>query len=137
MVKVKKSVLQACHGAILEAADVELERIIANIADINTAPTKKRSMTITVNFVPSNDRKKITMSTTLKSKIEPTAPIETTLFNSQEVDEKTGEIIPILREVMDVLPGQINLTGDIAEPEIIVIGMQSKKEEKQCNISKN
>ena len=30
MVKVKKSVLQACHGAILEAADVELERIIAN-----------------------------------------------------------------------------------------------------------
>ena len=129
MVKVKKSVLQACHGAILEAADVELERIIANIADINTAPTKKRSMTITVNFVPSNDRKKITMSTTLKSKIEPTAPIETTLFNSQEVDEKTGEIIPILREVMDVLPGQINLTGDIAEPEIIVIGMQTKKEE--------
>lgn len=129
MVKVKKSVLQACHGAILEAADVELERIIANIADINTAPTKKRSMTITVNFVPSNDRKKITMSTTLKSKIEPTAPIETTLFNSQEVDEKTGEIIPILREVMDVLPGQINLTGDIAEPEIIVIGMQSKEEE--------
>lgn len=129
MVKVKKSVLQACHGAILEAADVELERIIANIADINTAPTKKRSMTITVNFMPSNDRKKITMSTTLKSKIEPTAPIETTLFNSQEVDEKTGEIIPILREVMDVLPGQINLTGDIAEPEIIVIGMQSKKEE--------
>ena len=129
MVKVKKSVLQACHGAILEAADVELERIIANIADINTAPTKKRSMTITVNFVPSNDRKKITMSTTLKSKIEPTAPIETTLFNSQEVDEKTGEIIPILREVMDVLPGQINLTGDIAESEIIVIGMQSKKEE--------
>lgn len=129
MVKVKKSVLQACHGAILESADVELERIIANIADINTAPTKKRSMTITVNFVPSNDRKKITMSTTLKSKIEPTAPIETTLFNSQEVDEKTGEIIPILREVMDVVPGQINLTGDIAEPEIIVIGMQSKKEE--------
>lgn len=129
MVKVKKSVLQACHGAILEAADVELERIIANIADINTVPTKKRSMTITVNFVPSNDRKKITMSTTLKSKIEPTAPIETTLFNSQEVDEKTGEIIPILREVMDVVPGQINLTGDIAEPEIIVIGMQSKKEE--------
>lgn len=129
MVKVKKSVLQACHGAILEAADVELERIIANIADINTAPTKKRSMTITVNFVPSNDRKKITMSTTLKSKIEPTAPIETTLFNSQEVDEKTGEIIPILREVMDVLPGQINLTGDIAELEVIVIGMQSKKEE--------
>ena len=129
MVKVKKSVLQACHGAILEAADVELERIIANIAYINTAPTKKRSMTITVNFVPSNDRKKITMSTTLKSKIEPTAPIETTLFNSQEIDEKTGEIIPILREVMDVVPGQINLTGDIAEPEIIVIGMQSKKEE--------
>lgn len=42
MVKVKKSVLQACHGAILEAADVELERIIANIADINTAPTKKK-----------------------------------------------------------------------------------------------
>lgn len=125
MRKVKKSLLEACHGAILEAADYELEKVMSNINDINTDPKKKRSITIKVTFAPSADRKKIGMSTQVNSKVEPTNPVETTLFNVMETNESTGEKVNVLREVTDQAPGQINVFGDISEPEIFVIGMNA------------
>lgn len=125
---VKQSILEACHGAILEAADIELERIIANIGDINTNPVKKRSMTITVEFVPTIDRKKINMKTIIKSKIEPAGAIETTLFTAHETTE-TGEVVSVLKEAMTVPPGQINLDGIVKEQEIFVIGYDAHKVE--------
>ena len=57
--KIKKSILEACHGGILESADIELERIMANIQDINTSPIKKRTMTIKVSFTPDIKREKL------------------------------------------------------------------------------
>lgn len=127
MRKVKKSILEACHGAILEAADYELEKIMANINDINTEPKKKRTMTIKVNFIPTSDRKKIGMSTQVLSKVEPVNPVETTLFNVMETNSQTGESVSVLREVTDQAPGQLNVFGDITEQEVFVIGYNAER----------
>lgn len=122
MAAVKKSILEAFHGALLEKADNELERVLANIDDINTNATKKRKITVEIELTPSNDRKRIHLKANAKSKIEPTAPVETTLFTVEYTDEETGEYRKQLREVMDVAPGQINIDGDIVEQEIVLIG---------------
>lgn len=127
MRKVKKSILEACHGAILVAADYELEKVMSNINDINTDPKKKRTMSIKVTFTPNQDRKKITMSTQVVSKVEPVSPVETTLFNVIETNRDTGEAVNVLREVTDQAPGQLNVFGDISEQEVFVIGYNAEK----------
>lgn len=127
---VRKSILEAAHGAILEVADYELERVMSNINDVNTEPKKARTITIQLKFQATPDRKKIFMSSSVKSKLEPTNPIETTLFNIKETDDETGEVLNILREALDVAPGQISITGEIQSlPEQIVIGKTYRKEE--------
>lgn len=127
MLKIKKSILEACHGAILEIADNELERILSNINDINTDPKKKRQIDIKLSFTPSADRKQINMTAQVKSKIEPLAPTETTLFNVIETNEKTGERVNILREMTGQANGQMDLLGNFSEPEVFVIGLNAER----------
>lgn len=133
MKTIKKSILEAFHGALLEKADFELERVLANIADVNTSPIKKRKITIELEFVPNNDRKRIRVLANAKSKVEPTAPVETTLFTVTEIDKETGEPRHQLHEVMDIAPGQINIDGEITEQEIILIGMGDLQLNKESN----
>lgn len=127
MRKVKKSILEACHGTILEIADNELEKVMANINDINTDPKKKRTIDIKLSFQPNQDRSKINMTAQVKSRVEPLVPTETTLFNIQETNEKTGEVVNVLRELTGEAPGQLNVFGDITEQEVFVIGAQAEK----------
>lgn len=128
MAKVRKSILESARGAILELADYELERVMSNINDINTHPTKKRSITITLTFAATDDRKKITMLSQVKSKLEATKPVETTLFNVMDSDPTTGEVVNVLREALDIAPGQLDIIGNIQrEPELIVIGYNADK----------
>lgn len=127
MRKVKKSILEACHGTIKEIADNELEKVMANINDINTDPKKKRSIDIKLTFQPNQDRSKINMTAQVKSKIEPLVPTETTLFNVKETNDKTGEVVNVLRELTDEAPGQLNVFGDITEQEVFIIGTQAEK----------
>lgn len=44
------------NGVAVEKFQVELQRVIANIIDPNTHPTAKRSINITVNIKPGEDR---------------------------------------------------------------------------------
>jgi len=121
----KKSILEAGRNQIMKLADYELEKIVANINDINTDPTKKRVIDIRLTFTPSADRTQITMISQVKSKVEPTAPTSTTLFNVKETDKKTGEVFNILKEVTPVAPGQFDIFGNVQEQEIFVIGMSA------------
>ena len=125
--EVKKSILEAGRNKIMELADYELEKVMANINDINTDPKKKRKITIELTFAPSEDRKQIVMTSQVKSKVEPTKPTETTLFNVLAKDDETGEIFPVLKEVSDIAIGQLDIYGDVKEQEIFVIGMGAAK----------
>jgi len=48
--------LTVCKGAAVEKFQVEIERVLKNIADPNTDWRKKRKITLTFTFQPSDDR---------------------------------------------------------------------------------
>lgn len=127
MKQTKKSIIEACHGKIMESADYALEQIMANINDINTNDKKKRELTIKLTFVPQNDRREVKMSVQTVTKLVPINPVETTLFNVLEQNRETGEVVNVLKEMTGQAPGQIDFDGNITEPEVFVIGMEAEK----------
>ena len=46
----QKSILQMARGAIMERADYEMSRLLANILDPNTSATAKRKLTLTLEL---------------------------------------------------------------------------------------
>jgi len=52
----QKSILQMARGAIMERADYEMSRLLANILDPNTSATAKRKLTLTLELKPDDDR---------------------------------------------------------------------------------
>lgn len=65
----KKSVLEMAMGAIAEITDYEVERVVANIMDPNTAATAKRKITITLTFTPDDYRQQIGMDAQAKTSL--------------------------------------------------------------------
>jgi hypothetical protein len=51
-------------GAVIEAFDIEMRKVLMNILDINTPATDTRSLTLKINFKPHSDR--ITIDTEFK-----------------------------------------------------------------------
>lgn len=76
----QKSILQMARGAIMERADYEMSRVLANILDANTSPTAKRKLTLTLELKPDDSRETITVSCTAKSTLAPTSPVVTSLY---------------------------------------------------------
>ncbi|MCI9292963.1 MAG: hypothetical protein HFF02_06680 [Erysipelotrichaceae bacterium] len=127
MKQTKKSIIEACHGEIMEKADYALEQVLANINDINTDEKKKREIVIKMSFTPRKNREEIGMAVQVSTKLVPVDPTETTLFNVSETNKDTGEVVSVLKEITGQAPGQINFDGDIVEPEVFVIGMDAEK----------
>lgn len=67
-----KSILEMAHGAIMERTDYEMKKVLDNILDPNTKAAKKRTLTVTLELLPDDDRKQIQVKATSKSKLEPT-----------------------------------------------------------------
>ena len=103
----KKSILEMSMGAILERVDYEMGKVIDNILDPNTKPTGKRKITVGLEFIPSADRKTITVQTTAKSTLVPTDPITTSLYITNQPG--TGEMV--VAEMVPQVPGQLGMDG--------------------------
>ena len=71
----KKSVLEMAMGAIAEITDYEVERVVANIMDPNTAAKAKRKITITLTFTPDDYRQQIGMDAQAKTILVPVQPV--------------------------------------------------------------
>ena len=113
----EKSILEMAGGAFLERADYEMSRILANINDVNTCATKKRTLTIQIEFMPDEDRETISIKTIVKSKLEPTNPVRTSLYTTVDCN---GEVI--VAEMTPQVPGQIGMEGSVQEkPSILKI----------------
>lgn len=56
-----KSMLDMANGAIKERVDIEMPRIIKNILDVNTNPTKARKLKLELTFTPDGQRRAIVM----------------------------------------------------------------------------
>ena len=112
----KKSILEMSMGAILERVDYEMGKVIDNILDLNTKPTGKRKITVTLELIPSADRKTITVQTTAKSTLVPTDPVTTSLFITNQ--PSTGEMV--VAEMVPQVPGQVAMDGtEQTQPKIL------------------
>ena len=115
----KKSILEMSMGAILERVDYEMGRVLDNILDPNdpnTKPTGKRKITISLELVPSADRRTITVLTTAKATLVPTDPVTTSLYITNQ--PSTGEMV--VAEMVPQVPGQTVLDGtEQAQPKIL------------------
>nr|DAW92449.1 MAG TPA: hypothetical protein [Caudoviricetes sp.] len=112
----KKSILEMSMGAILERVDYEMGRVLDNILDPNTKPTGKRKITVSLELVPSADRRTITVLTTAKATLVPTDPVTTSLYITNQ--PSTGEMV--VAEMVPQVPGQTALDGtEQAQPKIL------------------
>lgn len=97
-----KSILQMARGAIQERADYEMSRLLANILDVNTKATAKRTLTLTLELKPDDTRQNIAVSCTAKSTLASTNPVTTSLYVADE--ENVVEMVP-------QIPGQFGMEG--------------------------
>lgn len=102
----KKSVLEMAMGAIAETTDYEVERVVANIMDPNTAATAKRKITITLTFAPDDYRQQIGMDAQAKTTLAPIQPVRTSLCITKARD---GSLL--LAEMTPQVPGQVDMDG--------------------------
>lgn len=119
--KYKKSILEMGNGAITEKIDIELAKVLKNINDKNTDPTKARKIKIELTFRPDVERKTISVQVTTKTDLQPVNPTTINLFNMDDVDKTTGETKKTLVEMTAGLPGQMDIFGNVVEPEAIQI----------------
>ena len=111
----KESILSMAQGAIEEKVDYEVSRVIDNILDVNTKPDAKRKVTITLEFTPDAERKRIAISATAKSTLVPAAAATTAVVITADGN---GEMV--VAEMVPQIPGQISMTGDIQPPPKIL-----------------
>lgn len=67
-------------GIVPALFENELEKVVNNIADPNTAPKQKREIDIKVTFSPTESRELAGMSISVKSKLAPVKPHETSVY---------------------------------------------------------
>lgn len=115
MANTKQSIIEMAGGAFLERIDYEMEKVVDNILDPNTKPTKPRKITVTIELTPDDDRGKINVNVTAKSTLAPTNPVGTSLTF---VSDRNGEAV--LAEMTPQIPGQMYIDGSTQdEPKIL------------------
>lgn len=107
-----RSIIDMAQGAVKEQIDYEMSHILGNIMDPNTSPTKKRSLTVQLVFTPNADRQQIAVAATAKSKLEPTNPVNISLYVT---GDENGEVTAV--EMVPQIPGQLDVySGQQGEP---------------------
>lgn len=113
-------------GALAEKVNTELSRVLDNIADPNTDPEKKRSITITMTISGDENREVLNTSVLTKSKLVPSKEVQTKLLMGAD---KQGNMIG--KELRSGAKGQmfIDNEADVAEDT----GEKVDKEDKVLN----
>ena len=108
-------------GAFKERADYEMAKVVDNILDQNTKAAKKRSLVLTIEILPDDERTNLRIATTVKSKLEPTNPVTTALYIT---GDENG--IPVAVEMVPQIPGQTRMDGmEQGEPSVLKLVKQA------------
>lgn len=67
-------------GAIIEAVDAEIQRVLNNIVDPNSTPEAKRTVTLTITFKPNRENDQCVITAQAKSNLAPDISISTAAF---------------------------------------------------------
>ncbi len=71
-------------GALVDMFDVELKKVLANIADENTKPDGVRELKISLKIKPAKDRETAATELQVVSKLVPIVPKESMLMFSSD-----------------------------------------------------
>lgn len=113
-----KSILEMAQGAIMEQVNIEMGKIVDNILDPNTDPKKKRVLQLTIDFTPNQDRSRVQINASAKSKLQPINAVQTSIYVG--ADSSTGELQAV--EMVPQVPGQQSFDETVQEePKIIKI----------------
>ena len=88
-------------GALIEAFEIELAKVLANIADLNTPATATRSLTLQLVLKPHADRVVIVSEVSCNSKLAPIEKHEAKIFLGKSTE---GDLI-----AFDADPRQMSL----------------------------
>lgn len=72
------------NGAAAELFQAELQKVLANINDINVNSEKPREIALIFKFTPTKDRSSVTVKVQAKSKLETIAVHEGSMFLSPQ-----------------------------------------------------
>lgn len=112
------SIINMARGAVVERLDMEMGRVLKNIADLNTPAEKERTVTVKVKLKPDHERMQIHVSYEVDSKLAPKSPVTTSL--SAGIDASTGEFYAV--ENTPNIPGQLALSGKEQEsPKVLKV----------------
>ncbi len=136
MKQIAQSILDIDNGKMKEQANYELAKIMANLNDINANEKTKRGLTIKLTFLPVDDGTVITSYEVLP-KLAPMRPKQLILRQDQKADPETGMMIDVLVETTRQARGQLNLDGEIFEPEMCLIGLGADKLIKKEEVQKD
>lgn len=114
----RASILQMAQGAFQERVDYEMQRCVDNILDVNTKATAKRKITLTIELIPDDDRRKIRVNVVAKATLAATNPVATSLCVTTDGN---GEMV--VAEMVPQLPGQMRMDGHEQEAPKILMKM--------------
>ncbi len=100
---IKCSLLDLMDGGVKELADLNLQRVLENMRDVNTDPKKARSITVKFTFAGNEDRDSVALRVQVESKLAPVKPAETTL----DIGNEGGRVVAVERP--KVTPGQLRM----------------------------
>lgn len=113
----KLDIANLAKGALLERADVEIKRVLENIADQNTAWKASRKVTLTLGFKAMDDsREAIQVDLQAKSTIVPYNAVSTQIFIDRDAQ---GEVVA-QEFVKGQMKGQVSIdeeTGEIIDSD--------------------
>ncbi len=113
----RASIFDLADGAVHERANLELERVMENIRDLNTSYKKPRTLTVTFTFTADEDREMVRVSHAVTSKLAPLKPMNTTIMLGYDGGKLTAV------EQTKAIPGQLDFNGgEQSGPKVINIG---------------
>jgi hypothetical protein len=106
-------------GAVQEKFAHEMEKVLENILDRNTDPTKKRSVTLTIDIIPNKDRDMLVLASQCKSKLVPREETETKVLfgrNSDTGKLEAAELKSNARGQLFMDPDDLQIKTDTGQP---------------------
>ena len=100
------ALLDLMDGGVKELADINLKRVLQNIADLNTSHKQARTISVKFKFVPNENRDVVAVSVDVACTLAPMLPIETTL----DVGRDEGKLVAVERP--KYTPGQISFSDE-------------------------
>lgn len=119
------------EGAIQEKFEYEMEQVFENILDLNTDPTKKRAVTLTIEIAADKNRELVVMTCKSKSKLIPRDESETKVLFGRNADTgyiEANELKSGARGQMYMDPEDLKVKTDTGQPvdEIETVELQKE-----------